>query len=254
MEDLKIAYIQYDMSWEDSDQNRKRLTELIEEKYTDASLIVLPEMFATGFSMNIDLIAEAMDGPTMTWMKSMSKELACVICGSLPILENGKYYNRFVFVDRGKVNAYYDKIHLFTPSEEHLNYSAGGKDIIVQIGEWKVKPLVCYDLRFPSCALNYSGGYDVLIYVASWPEKRTHHWTRLLQARAIENQSYCLGVNRVGRDGNDLNYIGHSAVYDFNGDPISSAHEEIGYFKARLTRTHLDFRKKLNFLGDRREL
>jgi len=249
---LTLGYIQYDIKWEDKDANFAFLDNLINESYRDESIIILPEMFATGFSMDTENIAESMDGQTLVWMWSVAKKHNCIVAGSLPIIDSGKTYNRFVWVNSTGVIDYYDKQHLFTPAGEHEVYTAGTSHKIFEIEGWKIKPLICYDLRFPSIARNKPEGYDLLIYVASWPKKRTGHWDKLLAARAIENQCYCLGVNRIGVDGNDLEYIGSSALYNHNGMPLSRAKSSSGYSSVTLDQSHLTFRKKFNFLGDQR--
>jgi len=247
---LTLGYIQFDIKWEDKDANFAHLDDLIKDSYREESIIVLPEMFATGFSMDAQKIAEKMDGQTVVWMWSVAKTHQCIVCGSIPIIESGKIYNRFVFVDQNGVLDYYDKQHLFTPAGEHETYESGREDKIIEVDGWKIKPLICYDLRFPNCARNKVNGYDLLIYVASWPEKRIGHWDKLLAARAIENQCYCLGVNRIGTDGNNLTYVGSSAIYNHHGNALSSAKTNSGYSSVTLDQSHLAFRKKFNFLGD----
>jgi predicted amidohydrolase len=190
-------------------------------------LVVLPEMFTTGFSMSPETIAEPADGPTLKWMQEMAALQKAVITGSVAIEENGKYYNRLYWVYPSGNFSFYNKRHLFRMGREDQHYCAGDSRIVREIDNWKICPLVCYDLRFPVWSRNRwnrmkeEWDYDVLVYVANWPEARSHPWKQLLVARAIENQCYVVGVNRIGRDGNDYEYAGHSMVIDPKGMVIS---------------------------------
>ena len=184
-------------------------------------VIVLPEMFSTGFTMNNKVVAETMSGSAITWMKSIAKKKKCVITGSLIIKEKNKYYNRLVWMlPNGKYKTY-DKKHLFCYAGEEKYYAAGKKKLIVNIKGWKICPLICYDLRFPVWIRNKNNAYDVLLFVANWPERRSHPWKTLLLARAMENQAYVVGVNRIGKDGNEYSYSGDSGIIDFKGEVIS---------------------------------
>ncbi|GAA4273570.1 nitrilase family protein [Aquimarina gracilis] len=252
-ETLDIALIQTDLIWENALENRKSLTQKIRALTPKIDLIVLPEMFTTGFTMNASEMAETMQGDTVNWLVQMAKEKECAITGSIIINEAGNYYNRLVFMFPNGEFEYYDKHQLFTLAKEHEVFTAGQKEVIVDYLGWKIKPQICYDLRFPVWARNTSE-YDVLLYVASWPKPRINAWDTLLKARAIENMSYCIGVNRVGIDGKGYEYNGHSAVYDVLGNSVIDENplekETIEY--AVLDKNHIqEVRQKLAFLEDR---
>ena len=216
---LNIALIQTDIIWEKPKENRALLTEKIESLKPETDLIILPEMFTTGFTMNTDL-AENMHDETITWMQKIASENNCAITGSVIIKERDKFYNRLLFVfPNGNIKTY-DKRHSFTLANEHKTYTSGNSKLIVEYKGWKICPLICYDLRFPVWSRNIED-YDLLIYTANWPEQRIYAWDSLLKARAIENLSYTIGVNRIGKDGNNHNYIGHSIALNFLGKPIT---------------------------------
>ena len=250
--ELKVALIQSNLVWEHPEQNRNNFTRQIQALDQEVDLIILPEMFTSGFTMNASAVAETMTGTTINWLLNLAKESNCAITGSLVIKEQDQYYNRLVFVHPdGKIEQY-DKRHTFTLAGEHKTYKAGESQVIIKYNGWSIKPLICYDLRFPVWARN-SEDYDVLIYVANWPKVRISAWDALLKARAIENMSYCIGVNRVGLDGNAYEYTGHSGAYDVLGnrlDAIPSGKEctEI----ITLEKAHISkYRNKLGFLNDR---
>lgn len=251
-EHLNIVLVQTDLIWEQPEQNRQSIERLIAKKAPVADLIVLPEMFTSGFTMNPKMVAETMKGDTIQWMQQLSQQYQTAITGSLVILENGHYYNRLVFAHPNGEMDCYDKRHTFTLAKEHLHYTAGREKVIINYQGWKICPMICYDLRFPVWSRN-TEDYDVLLYVANWPEPRVNAWDALLKARAIENMSYCIGVNRVGKDGNDHNYVGHSGVYDVLGhkiDDISSETETTSL--VTLEKSHIKvMREKLRFLDDR---
>lgn len=217
---LNITLLQSDIVWEDKEANLKYYQTAIENVSDRKEVVVLPEMFSTGFSMNTAALAETMDGPTVDWMKNISKEYHCILTGSLIIEEEGKYYNRLVWVQPDGTIYHYNKRHLFAYADEHNHFSSGDKRLIVSVKGFRICPMVCYDLRFPVWSRNQNEEYDVLLYVANWPERRNLAWKTLLQARAIENLSYVVGVNRVGKDGKGLNYTGDSAVYGPLGEKI----------------------------------
>ena len=249
---LTIALIQSELVWENSEQNRKAFTQKINSISNAVDLIILPEMFTTGFTMNATKVAETMDGKTIIWLKNIAKEKNAAITGSLIIKEDGNYYNRLVFIyPSGEINTY-DKRHTFTLADEDKVYTAGSKKLIIDFKGWKICPMICYDLRFPVWARN-NNDYDLLIYVANWPKPRIAAWTTLLKARAIENMSYVIGVNRIGSDANGHQYIGNSAVYDALGEeistiePLQNTTETISISKETLTKT----RTKFSFLEDR---
>ncbi len=252
MQYLKTAIIQAELVWLDAGQNKLQFLQKIDQIKENVDLIVLPEMFTTGFSMQPQEIAESMQGDTVKWMKKIATEKNAAIAGSVIIAENNNYYNRFLFVHpSGEIN-YYDKKHLFTLAGEHQIYTSGKEKMVVNYKGWKICPLVCYDLRFPVWARNVED-YDILIYVANWPKPRITAWDTLLKARAIENMCYTIGVNRVGKDANKLEYSGHSAIYDCLGEKLTEIApnmEEVAVIT--LDKNHLDvLRSKLNFLSDK---
>ncbi len=251
-EKLHVAFIQPDLKWEDAESNRKLLSEQIEKLSEGVDLIVLPEMFTTGFSMNAKPLAEQTEGKTLSWMKNHAGKRSSAITGSVIIEEDGKYFNRLFFVFPDGTYKIYDKRHTFTLAKEDETYTAGRERLIVEFKGWKICPLICYDLRFPVWARN-TVDYDLLIYVANWPKKRVDAWEALLKARAIENMSYCIGVNRTGEDGDGYIYNGHSAIYDPLGKNLTGAARE-GEFHAELILDKgemLEIRSKLKFLQDR---
>ncbi|WP_179009783.1 amidohydrolase [Winogradskyella forsetii] len=249
---LKVALIQTDLVWENPEENRRLLNDKIDTISTGVDLVVLPEMFTSGFTMNPTSVAETMDGKTLKWLKTKAKEKQVAIMGSLVISENNNFYNRMVCVEPSGNMTHYDKRHTFTLAGEHEVYSAGTEKVIFNYKGWKICPLVCYDLRFPVWARNVED-YDLLIYVANWPKIRIDAWDALLKARAIENMVYCIGVNRVGLDGNQYEYSGHSAAYDVLGKRIDTISEsEIATEIVTLEKDSIEkYRKKLNFLNDR---
>ena len=251
-EKLTTALIQADLEWENSAANRDKLQKQINELESDVDLIVLPEMFTTGFSMNAENLAEPHQGPSFQWMQKIASERDAAVTGSIITSENGKYYNRLYFVFPDGSSEKYDKRHTFTLAKEHETYDSGTERLIVNYKGWKICPLVCYDLRFPVWSRN-TEDYDLLIYVANWPAARVLAWDTLLRARAIENMSYCIGLNRVGRDGKDLDYLGHSAVYDSLGKEVSFRKEESVFTEVvTLEKSHLqETRSQLRFLLDR---
>ena len=230
---------------------------MLEEKINSISspthIVVLPEMFSTGFSMNPEALAEKMDGPTVKWMQKIANKRKVILTGSIIIEENQQFYNRLLWVLPNGESGYYDKRHLFAYGNEDEHYSEGNKRFIASVNGWKINLLVCYDLRFPVWArqqyhLNDGFEYDVLIYVANWPQRRSRAWKTLLQARAIENQSYVIGVNRVGVDGNDLSYSGDSLVADSLGNLLYQKENEEDIFTITLEKKHLEeTRNKLPF-------
>jgi predicted amidohydrolase len=216
---LIVALLQTELIWEHPKANRERIEARIEDLDAGVDLIVLPEMFTTGFSMHPQGLAEHMDGPSIAWLKDISDRKKLSICGSIIIEENGAFFNRFVWFHNGNLLCAYDKRHLFTMAGEHHEYTAGTNSAEFTFKAWRVMPRICYDLRFP--VWNRNTAIDLQIYVANWPSPRVEAWYTLLQARAIENQCYVIGVNRVGKDGNDIPYSGYSAVFDSKGNAIT---------------------------------
>ncbi|CAM4327012.1 amidohydrolase [Gillisia hiemivivida] len=251
MENLNIALLQVDLFWENIKKNLKLFEEKIESVNTEVDLFILPEMFSTGFSMNAEKLAESENGPTLKWMQRVASEKNAAITGSIIVKEKDEYFNRLYFVFPDSTFKKYDKHHTFTLAKEHETYSAGNERLQVEYKGWKICPLICYDLRFPVWARN-TEDYDLLIYVANWPKPRILAWDVLLQARAIENMSYCAGVNRIGLDGNNHEYTGHSAVYDSLGKPLNDQEEAAFTKVVTLDKNQLlDTRKKFKFLQDR---
>ncbi|PHR11488.1 MAG: amidohydrolase [Aequorivita sp.] len=250
--ELKITLIQSELHWENAEANRRMFSEKIQNIEGKTDLIILPEMFTTGFSMQAEKLAEPNDGESLNWMISKAKKNNCAITGSVIISENNQYYNRLFFVFPDGNFQKYDKKHTFTLAKENQTYAAGKERLIVDYKDWKICPLVCYDLRFPVWARN-TEDYEVLIYVANWPKVRTLAWDTLLRARAIENMAYCIGVNRVGFDGNEHEYVGHSAIYDVLGKQISTAKFETEFTETIvLEKEHIESnREHLQFLNDR---
>jgi predicted amidohydrolase len=248
---MKIALIQSSLTWENQEKNRNTFEKKINAITDKVDLIILPEMFTTGFTMEPNSVAETMDGETLTWLKNFAKAKNSAITGSLVITENGNFYNRLVFVFPSGEIQFYDKKHLFTLAGEDEIYRAGNQKLIIEYLGWKICPLICYDLRFPVFARN-TENYDVLIYVANWPKIRINAWDALLKARAIENMSYAVGVNRIGEDNNGHQYNGHTQVVNFLGEYILEPIEDKGVFIVELNKAELLLaRKKFNFLNDR---
>jgi len=250
---MKTALIQTDIIWENPIENRKNLEDKINSITDKMDLVILPEMFTSGFTMHPNLVAETMNGDTISWLQNIAKTKNCAITGSLVITENGNFYNRMVFVFPNGEIQYYDKKHLFTLAGEDKIYTSGNEKVIVAYNNWKICLQVCYDLRFPVFSRNVEN-YDLLIYVASWPKARTNAWDILLKARAVENLSFAIGVNRIGTDNNNLEYIGHSQIIDELGNFIIEPTEKEGVFIADLDKNKmLGTRNKLNFLNDKDE-
>jgi omega-amidase len=263
MSTLSITTIQTDLHWEDKAANIQMLEEKINAITGRPEVVVLPEMFSTGFSMKPEVLAEKMDGPTIEWMKKITASKKIILTGSLIIEDEGNYYNRLIWMQPNGSLGYYDKRHRFAYAGEDQHYAAGNKRLIASVKGWKINLQVCYDLRFPVWSRQYvepkkedGGGtdepeFDVLIYVANWPERRVHAWKTLLQARAIENQAYVVGVNRTGTDGNKIYYSGETMVIDAMGEVLyTKAHEE-DIFTITLHKGKLEeVRNKLPFLKD----
>lgn len=218
---LTVALIQTALYWENPTANLAMLEEKIAEINQKVDLIVLPEMFTTGFSMKPEVLAEPMNLTTFRWMRQMAAQSGAVVTGSYIVQEKGQYFNRLLWMPPNGEYDYYDKRHLFRMGKEHEHYTEGQRRIIKEINGWRICPLICYDLRFPVWARNQGLVYDVLLYVANWPAVRRDPWNTLLQARAIENLSYVLGVNRVGEDGHGVAHAGDSVVIDFRGDLLT---------------------------------
>jgi omega-amidase len=256
MSTLTVTTIQADLQWEDKSANLRRLEEKIDGIAAHTELVVLPEMFPTGFSMRPETFAEQMDGPTLSWMRSVAARKKIVLTGSLIIEEDGNYFNRLVWMLPSGQYGCYDKRHRFAYAGEDAHYTAGQKRLVASVKGWKVLLLVCYDLRFPVWSRQQPPEpsnleYDLIIYVANWPERRSHAWKTLLQARAIENQSYVIGVNRVGDDGNKIAHSGDSMIIDPQGEVLYHAAPKEDVFTLTLTKEHLDtIRQRFPFWRD----
>jgi omega-amidase len=250
---MKIALLNSTLVWENPTENRTNFEQKINGISEIIDLIVLPEMFTSGFTMNPKKVAETMQGETVSWLIKLAKAKNCAITGSLVITENENYYNRLLFVfPDGKIE-FYDKRHLFTLAGEDKVYTSGKEKLIVTYKGFKICPLICYDLRFPVFARNVEN-YDLLIYVANWPKPRINAWDILLKARALENMSYVIGVNRIGNDNNNLEYVGHSQAIDFLGNYLVEPQEKDGVFIVEIDKEKQDeTRSKLAFLNDKDE-
>ena len=247
---LQIAAIQFDIKWESKHKNREIIEKYL-DKTSEIDIILLPEMFTTGFTMQAEKFSENMNDETVNWMKSWAKRLNSAIGGSIIISEASKIYNRFVFVTPEEEIFFYDKRYTFTLANENKYYTKGSNLGIFEYKGWKICTRICYDLRFPVWSRN-KYNYDLLIYVANWPKKRIQAWDSLLKARAIENMCYCIGVNRVGIDGNNKSYPGHTPFFNYLGDKIACCEEiknnviNYKFDKEEMIST----RKELKFLDD----
>jgi len=253
---LRFTIIQTNLFWEDVSANLNMFTQKIESIKEKTEVVVLPEMFTTGFSMQPEKFAETMNGVAVQWMQTMATKHKIIITGSLIIEENNHYYNRLIWMLPNGSFGYYDKRHLFAFAGENKHYSAGNKRLIAQVNGIKINLQICYDLRFPVWArqcmnAEKSPEYDVLIYVANWPEKRNHAWKTLLTARAIENQCYVIGVNRVGNDGNNIYHSGDSCIINPMGEVVfTEAHNETIFTTTIDTAVIEQIRQQLPFLKD----
>jgi omega-amidase len=288
MSSLTVTTIQTDPVWEDKAANLGLLEDQIDLLPEGAELVVVPEMFSTGFSMRPEMLAEGMDGPTVSWMRDITARKKIILTGSIIIGEAGQYFNRLIWMQPNGQYGYYDKRHCFAYAGENEHYSPGGKRLITSVKGWKVLPLVCYDLRFPVWSrqmpehtlhtfptsslsdrqrrppsdqsrpsdlgahpTSEEPEYDLLIYVANWPDRRIHAWKTLLQARAIENQAYVIGVNRVGDDGNDIHYSGDSMIIDPLGEVLYHGPDREETFTHTFRKETLkDIRVRFPFLRD----
>ena len=252
---LTITTIQTSLIWEDKKVNLQMLEEKINSIKEKTEIVVLPEMFSTGFSMRPEGLAEKMDGDTVQWMKRIAAKKKIILTGSVIIGEDGNYFNRLIWMLPNGQYGIYDKRHRFAFAGENDQYTAGTKRLVASVKGWKINLLVCYDLRFPVWARQQSQEdeleYDLIIYVANWPERRVHAWKTLLQARAIENQSYVVGVNRVGDDGNNIHHTGESMIVDPLGEVLYTKKDVEDIFTITLDREHLKtIREKFPFWKD----
>ncbi len=227
MPNLSVTLIQSDLTWQNPQVNRNRFEKLIENLKQRGNLILLPEMFTTGFTMEAESLAEDMNGPTIQWMLTLARTFHIVLAGSIIVREGSSYFNRFLWAKPQGTLSWYDKRHLFRMAGEHTVYRAGKRLITFELNGWKIRPFVCYDLRFPVWSRNVNLEYDLALYVANWPRRRVSAWRSLLQARAAENQAYVIGVNRVGKDGAGIEYSGDSLAVDAVGNIMADlGHDE----------------------------
>jgi predicted amidohydrolase len=247
---LQIALIQAPLAWEATEVNLAYFSQQLSQMQP-VDLVVLPEMFATGFTMKPQSQAEPLGGRAQVWMAEQAQKHQTAICGSLAVTDGGHFFNRMFFVAPDGTSQHYDKRHLFTLAGEHEHYTAGKSRVVVAYKGFRILLQVCYDLRFPVFARN-RGDFDVMVYVANWPERRNQAWQTLLPARAIENQCFVIGVNRMGLDGNDIAHAGNSAVYDFEGNLLAGVapHQAQTIYAALDLNALRTFREKLPFLND----
>ncbi|TWR31088.1 amidohydrolase [Mucilaginibacter pallidiroseus] len=252
MDNLKITTFQGYLFWENIDKNLQNITLKLSNIREKTNLIILPEMFNTGFSMNAEALAEEMDGKTTQWMHKTAQKFDCVVTGSIIIKENGNFYNRLLWVRPDGTVSHYDKRHLFALGKEHDTYTPGAKKLIVELNGWRICPMICYDLRFPVWLRNVpEEQYDLLLIVANWPERRAPHWRTLIPARAVENQAYVIGVNRVGHDGNEVYHSGDSTCIDPNGKVIYYKRDEEDIYTFTIVADEIaKVRRALPFLKD----
>lgn len=246
MSDLTVTLVQQDIFWENPTANRSQLEEQLHDLDDCGDLILLPETFTTGFSVNkAQKLAETMNLHTHKWMKQIAAQMNAAVGGSLLIKENKSIINRFLLVHPDGTTEHYDKKHLFRMGDEAATCAPGSSRLVFTFKGWRICPLICYDLRFPVWAQNTGLAYDLLVYVANWPSPRQEVWNTLLKARAMENQAYVAGVNRVGKDGMDISYKGGSQVIDFKGKVISHAGEKEIISQVKLSKNNLEqFREK----------
>lgn len=248
---LKVAVCQFDLIWENRAANRAVIDDWLQKADKDTDVIFLPEMFSTGFSMDVEKLAEPMDGETIQWMKTRCNEHQLALCGSLIICENDRFFNRLVFVEPSGEIHFYNKRHLFTMGNEESHFQQGTERLIVNYKGWRICPMICYDLRFPVWSRNHND-YEILVYSANWPHARTEVWNTLLKARAIENQSFVIGANRVGVDGNDISYSGNSQLIGAKGMLLASVEDHLeGLVTAEFSYSKLmQFRSEFPVLND----
>lgn len=265
---LHVTLIQADIIWEDKQANMRRYEQYFAQLPASRHIVLLPEMCTTGFSMNPKKLAEPMDGPTVSWLRQMASQHRCIIAGSFVIEEAGMYFNRLIWMQPDGNHYTYDKRHLFAFAGEDAQYTGGHDKLLVQVNGWKICPLICYDLRFPVWSRNVIShlkvsddgesdrtetepAYDLLLYVANWPERRSYAWKQLLAARAIENQAFVVGLNRVGADGAGVYYSGDSSVYDAMGAlQWTEAHHQVMHTITLHHNALMDVRNNLPFLRD----
>lgn len=245
-ETLRLALVQTDLAWQDADTNRSLLRQKLRPLAGEADVIILPEMFTSAFAVGSGAMAEPHPGPTQAWMLQQARELGSALTGSIAVTEDGKRYNRLLFVTPEGAVYTYDKRHVFRMLGEEKRYAAGAGKLLLEYHGWRILPLVCYDLRFPVFCRNSSAEpWDLMLVVANWPAPRARHWRILLQARAIENLGYVAGVNRIGRDGNGIAYAGFSALVDPQGNELLQTEGQEGIYQTSISRAALqDWRER----------
>ncbi len=252
MNDLNILYIQSRLAWEDAATNRKHFSEIIQKKVHNHDLIILPETFTTGFPVDPVPLAETLEGESFQWMREVASKTGAVITGSMLLRHNGFYTNSLIWMRPNGTYERYDKRHVFSMGSEHEKINPGNQTLLVQLKGWNIRPMVCYDLRFPVWSKNHYENdafeYDLVLYIANWPAVRAYPWNQLLIARAIENQAYIIGVNRIGEDGLGNDYIGNSKVVDAKGNVVSEApaNEEVAVSATLSLDSLQKFRAKFN--------
>ncbi len=251
MNALKVTLLQAYLFWENIDKNLQSIGLKLSAIREKTDIIILPEMFTTGFTVNAEKLAEEMGGKTMKWMQEKANRYDAVIVGTLIIKENGNYYNRLIWMNPNGTYQQYDKKHLFGMAKENEVYTAGHEKLIVDFKGWKIMPVICYDLRFPVWLRNHGELYDLLLVVASWPEKRADHWNTLIPARAIENQSYIIALNRVGHDGNEIYYCGDTTCLTPNGKVVYYKRDEEDLYTFTINKDEVEkAREEMPFLKD----
>ena len=252
MQNLELLAIQFSVIWEDPEANHNLVASMLEKESGPADIIVLPEMFSTGFNMEPDALAEPMNGLTHTWMLALAQRRSALVMGSVIITENGNFYNRMLCCFPDGSTQTYDKRHPFSFANEDKNYTPGTKFVTFAWRGWRICPMICYDLRFPVWARQRpEQRYDLLVYVANWPKARVSHWSLLLAARAVENQAYVAGVNRLGTDGAGLVYTGHTAIHHPLGNVLDQEGDQARVLRATLDKKSLEeYRQKFPAWAD----
>jgi omega-amidase len=244
MTDLRLTLVQTDLFWHDPAANRRMLDDTLRALAGVTDLVVLPEMFTTGFTMEPERAAEVASGPSIEWMRDTARRLDAVVTGSISTLDGGRFFNRLTWMRPDGTSATYDKRHLLRMAGEHTHYTAGTRRLVVELNGWRICPMICYDLRFPVWSRNRDD-YEVLIYVANWPSRRRHAWHTLLKARAVENLCYSVGVNRLGADGVNVAYTGDTMAFDFFGQPLFADSERPFVQTVTLQRAALEEHRSL---------
>lgn len=249
---MRVTIYQFSTIWMKPEENLARIGKVCNNISGESDLLILPEMFNTGYTMKPHEIAVQWQDDTIQTLTSFASRYHLTICGSIPMFKNNSWYNTMVTVSQEGLIHSYDKIHLFTPAGEKEVYSEGDLTTTCMLKDWRIQPLICYDLRFPYLTFNLNPA-DIIIYSANWPVARVSHWKALLAARAIENQCYVIGVNRTGRDENGYEYPGVSTIIDYSGEILQEMDEKEGFITVKINKSEIaQYRKKLPFLNDRK--